>query len=762
MYDLVIVESPAKAKTIGKYLGDGYRIEATMGHLRDLPKSTIGVDPDHDFEIDYQPIKGKEATIEALRKASKNSGIVYLATDPDREGEAISWHLKELLGLDDARARRVTFNEITQKVVIDSINAPRDIDYDLVDAQQARRVLDRLVGYKISPLLWKRIKSGLSAGRVQSVATRMVVDRENEIRAFTPEEYWSIEIDVNRVSDPGGDTFSASYFAPEGAKKVILANIEEVDAVVSDLKKSTLSVVRVKHSEKKRQPYPPFTTSTLQQDASRRLGMGAKRVMANAQALYEGVDVHGLGHTGLITYMRTDSLRLSDEAVDAARALISERYGERFLPKTRRVFKSKAQAQDAHEAIRPSIPSLTPERVKSNLSSDQYRLYKLIWERFIACQMENAIYDTLTIDVRALGGTTPQIFRANHTTVQFQGFTAIYEESREDENEDKKTVSLPDLREGEDLKLSDTKPAQHFTLPPPRFSEATLIKALEEQGIGRPSTYAPTVSTIVDREYVVKESNKLRPTPLGEVVNGLMLDKFANIVDPEFTARMERELDQIGEGKKQWKAMLSEFYGTFSHDLEEAANDPGGRIKIPDEPSDVTCDLCGRKMVKKTGRFGRFLACPGYPDCKNTKPLAEETPGICPKCGNTILKKKSRNGYTFYGCAHYPACDFVTWDVPQKDPCDVCGHTLFKTGGRGVKKTFCINPECANFLPEEQRSYRKKKDENGEAEAEKKPTKKAAAPKKAATTKNPAAKKPAAKKTTAKKSAPKKAPAVKT
>ncbi|MCL1820533.1 MAG: type I DNA topoisomerase [Oscillospiraceae bacterium] len=720
MYDLVIVESPAKAKTIGKYLGSGYKIEATMGHLRDLPKGGLGVDVDAGFAVDYQPIEGKESTISALRKAAKGSRTVYLATDPDREGEAISWHLKELLNLDDERARRVTFNEITKTVVQKSIANPRDIDYKLVDAQQARRVLDRLVGYKISPVLWNRIKRGLSAGRVQSVAARLVVDRENEIRAFNPEEYWSIEIDVERAS--GGGAFTAAYFAPDGEKKAVLPNEASVKAVLGDLDRSQFSVKSVGHSEKRRSPHPPFTTSTLQQEASRKLGFSPKRANAIAQALYEN------GH---ITYMRTDSLRLSDDAIAAAREFIPARYGNEYLPKIKNVFKGKAASQDAHEAIRPTDVYHTPEELKSTLSPEQYRLYKIIWERFVSCQMANAVYDTLTIDVSAADGSKTHIFRANHTTVLFPGFTAVYVEGK-DEADEEGAAKLPDLKENEPLTRKKTEPLQHFTKPPPRFSEASLIKAMEENGIGRPSTYAPTLSTIQDREYVLKEDNRLRPTPLGEVVTGLMLEQFGDIVDVEFTARMERLLDEIGEGNKPWKEMLAEFNTGLENALEKAAS-VTERIRVPDEESDVVCNLCGKKMVIKAGRFGRFLACPGYPDCKNTKPIAEEMPGACPKCGGKILKKKTRNGYAFYGCSTYPGCDFATWDVPQKENCESCGQTLFKNGGRGQKKTFCINPECPNFLPEDQRSYKKK------TEDEKTAAKKTTASK--TTKKKPAAKK---------------------
>jgi len=747
MYDLVIVESPAKAKTIEKYLGPGYRIQATMGHLRDLPKGEIGVDVEADFAIEYRPIAGKESTISALKKAVKESGMVYLATDPDREGEAISWHLKELLKLPDERARRVTFNEITKNVVQKSIANPRDIDYRLVDAQQARRVLDRLVGYKISPVLWRRIKSGLSAGRVQSVATRIAVDRENEIRAFKPEEYWSIELELARTE--GSGTFTVAYFAPEGEKKATLPNEASVNAILSDLERSKLSVKRVGHSEKRRSPYPPFITSTLQQEASRKLGMGAKRAMAAAQGLYE---------TGLITYMRTDSLRLSDEAVVSAREFIVSHYGKEYLPKNKNVFKSKAASQDAHEAIRPTDVFQKPETLKDSLPPEQYKMYKIIWDRFVSCQMGNAVYDTLTIDVLASGGDTLHIFRANHTTVVFPGFTAVYEEGKDDEagalpGKAGAQPPNPQLTEGEALIRLKTAPVQHFTQPPPRFSEATLIKAMEEKGIGRPSTYAPTISTILDREYIIRENNRLRPTPLGEVVTTLMMEQFSDIVDVEFTAKMERLLDEVEEGKKPWKDMLSEFYSGFSVELENAEH-VTGRIKIPAEESDVTCDLCGRMMVIKAGRFGRFLACPGYPECKNTKPIAEEMPGTCPKCGGKILKKKTRNAYTFYGCSTYPKCDFATWDVPQKENCESCGQTLFKSGGRGQKKTFCINEKCPNFLPEEKRTYKKKTSSDSES-GHATPDGSAAAPS-AGGKKKAAAKTTAAKKTTAKKPAAKK------
>ena len=750
--DLVIVESPAKAKTIGKYLGPGYQVKASMGHVRDLPKSKLGVDIEAGFVPDYQPIRGKEETIDDLTKAAKKSGKIYLATDPDREGEAISWHLKELLGIPDDKTYRVTFNEITKKVVNESIQHPRSIDQDLVDAQQARRLLDRIMGYQLSPLLWRKIRRGLSAGRVQSVATRLVVDRENEIRAFVPQEYWSIDVTLDRIV-PNIGRFKAHYHG-EGKKKTDLGSAEEVNAILSDIKVHPFVVTGVKRQEKQRQPAPPFTTSTLQQEASRKLNMTPRRTMSVAQQLYEGVDIAGEGTVGLITYMRTDSLRLSDEAVAAARQFLSARYGREYVPASPRVYKAKANAQDAHEAIRPTNVELTPEAVRGSLTSEQLRLYKLIWSRFLACQMSNAVFDSVSIDVTS--GT--HLFRATHSSLKFSGFTAVYVEGK-DEGEEAMGSPLPDLQEQEQVRLADAEPAQHFTQPPARFTEASLIKLLEEKGIGRPSTYAPTVSTILDREYVVKEGKALRPTPLGEVVNGLMMDKFTDIVDPDFTAKMEAELDNVEVGKENWKDVLSQFYGNFSKELAQAEQDlDGERIKIPAEESDEICDVCGRKMVVKSGRFGRFLACPGYPDCTFTKPLVIEMPGKCPKCGSRILKKTSKKGYTYYGCERNKVvkgepCDFMTWDVPVKDNCPVCGKTMFKLSGRGFKKPFCINESCPNFLPEDQRGYRKKKEEtaeNGEGGASAATEKPAKTGKKAAASKAGAKKAPA-KKTSARK-----------
>ena len=781
--NLVIVESPAKAKTIGKYLGPDYQVLASMGHVRDLPKSKMGVDIEHGFEPDYQPIKGKEETIALLKDAADESAKVYLATDPDREGEAISWHLKELLDLPEDKASRVTFNEITKKVVTESIAAPRDIDQNLVDAQQARRILDRIVGYELSPLLWKKIRRGLSAGRVQSVATRLVAEREEEIRAFVPEEYWTLEVLLDRIA-PNTGSFKAQFYGRE--KKVELKSKEQVDQVLAAIQTASFQVSSIKRQDKTRSPAPPFITSTLQQEASRKLNMSPRRTMSIAQQLYEGVDIQGEGTVGLITYMRTDSLRLSDEAIAAARQFAAARYGEKYLPDTPRRFKTKAGAQDAHEAIRPSNVELTPESIKKDLTPEQFRLYKLIWSRFLASQMAAAVYDSVNLEVTSAG----YVFKASRSEVKFPGFLAVYEEGKDEESSEIQTP-LPNLKEGEELKNAGVKPEQKFTQPPTRYTEATLIRALEERGIGRPSTYAPTITTIMSREYVVKDGKYLHTTPLGEVVTNLMKDKFHDIVDYDFTATMENRLDKVESGDENWKSVLEDFYQGFSQEMTQAEKDlDGTRIKVPDELSDEICDVCGKQMVVKSGRFGRFLACPGFPECTFTKPLVIEMPGKCPKCGSRLLKKTSRNGYTYYGCERNGdklgrACDFMTWDVPVKDNCPECGWTMFKKSGRGFKKPFCINESCAAFVPEDKRGgYRKKKTEEpaaepaaapetGEEKPEKKTTKKAAAEKKPAAKKTTAKKttkaadgaeekKPAAKKATAKKTAAKKTTTKKT
>ena len=731
--NLVIVESPSKAKTIGKYLGPSYTVKASMGHLRDLPKSTMGVDIEADFEPEYVPLENKSEIIEDLRKAAQKADTVYLATDPDREGEAISWHLKELLELPESKTQRVTFNEITQKVVTESIAHPRAIDYSLVDAQQARRILDRIVGYQLSPLLWKKVRRGLSAGRVQSVATRLVVDRENEIRAFQPREYWSLDVTLDRIGKPG--SFEAHFHGKD--KKQELENEEQVLAIMEAIDGKEFAVASVKRAEKKRTAAPPFTTSTLQQEASRKLNMTPRRTMAIAQQLYEGVDVAGEGTLGLITYMRTDSLRLSDEAMAAAADFIKVRYGKDYYYGKFHTFKTKSGAQDAHEAIRPTHVELDPERIQSSLTREQYRLYKLIWSRFLASQMANAVYDTVSIDTTCAGYT----FRSSHQSVKFSGFLAVYEEGRDEEGEAVGTP-LPDLQEGDRAICTEMQKEQHFTQPPARYTEATLVKAMEEKGVGRPSTYATIVSTIQDREYVNKTDKRLVPTPLGEVVTGLMLERFQDIINVEFTANMENRLDDVEAGKQNWKVVLQDFYSQFHQEMQDAEQAlEGVRLKVPDEVSEEICEVCGRNMVVKLGRFGKFLACPGFPECKNTKPIVEKMPGRCPNCGSTILKRKSKRGYAYYACERGADCGFMTWDVPTGEDCPKCGQTLFKKSGRGRMKPFCVNAECENFLPEDKRGYYKKP-ADAEAPAEEE------APKKA--------KKTTAKKTTAKKSASKK------
>ncbi|MDR0890196.1 MAG: type I DNA topoisomerase [Oscillospiraceae bacterium] len=741
--NLVIVESPSKAKTIGKYLGSAYQVEACMGHLRDLPKSTMSVDIENDFTPQYSPMKGKEALIAELQKASKSAACVYLATDPDREGEAISWHLKQLLSLPDEKTKRVTFNEITKNVVTRSINEPRDIDQSLVDAQQARRILDRIVGYQLSPLLWKKIRRGLSAGRVQSVATRLVVEREQEIEAFVPVEYWTIDALLQCIDKPG--SFTARYFG-DGAKRELHSE-QETDAILADIQGKAFTIRDIKRTQKRRSPTPPFITSTLQQEASRKLNMTPRRAMSIAQQLYEGVDITGEGTVGLITYMRTDSLRLSEEATSAARDFIVSRYGAKYHPGTVRQFRKKSGAQDAHEAIRPSNVRLDPEEIKGDLTREQYRLYKLIWSRFVACQMADALYDAVQIDSVCEG----HIFRANDQIMKFAGFTAVYEEGRDDESVEA-TSKLPDLDGSERLLADKTEKNQHFTQPPARYTEATLVKAMEERGVGRPSTYAAIVATIQDREYVLKKDKRLYPTPLGNVVTDLMVQHFNDVIDVEFTANMEGKLDDVEAGKTPWKNVLRDFYKGFHEEMlaaEEALD--GVRIKVPAEVTDEICELCGRQMVIKSGRFGRFLACPGFPDCKNTKPIVEKMPGRCPKCAANILKRKSKKGYVYYACERGAECGFMTWDVPTANDCPACGQTLFKKSGKGQMKPFCINEKCPQFLPEDKRGYKRKMPaattqtvENAEEIAQATPKK--SAPKKAATKKKPAAKKPRAKK----------------
>ena len=677
MSNLVIVESPSKAKTVEKYLGPGYKVEASMGHIRDLPKSKLGVDIENNFEPVYIESKGKDDVIKALKSAAKKADKIYLAGDPDREGEAISWHLANLLGIPENEPVRVTFNEITKNGVTQGMANPRPIDMNLVNAQQARRVLDRIVGYKLSPFLWQKVRRGLSAGRVQSVAVKMIVDREREINAFKPKEYWSVEC---RFTDPPSrKQFEASFVGFSG-KKADLANKDEADSVLERVKDADFLVTKVKKSVRRISPSAPFTTSTMQQEASKKLGFQTQRTMRAAQQLYEGVDIEGMGAVGLITYMRTDSLRISDEAKKAAADHILAAYGKDYLPSSPRVYKTKAGAQDGHEAIRPSTPSITPERVKDSLTPDQYKLYKLIWERFIASQMANEQLDTVSVDISANGAD----FRATGYSVKFDGFAVLYVESKDDDKKE-----LPPINDGDKLSLKDIEGKQHFTQPPARYTEGSFIKALEENGIGRPSTYAPTISTIINRFYVERDGKQLRPTGLGEVVTDLLGDHFKNIVDTKFTASMESDLDKIEVGEKDWRETLGEFYGDFASTLSEAEQAMDGkRVKVPDEETSEVCELCGKPMVIRIGRFGRFLACTGFPECRNTKKIIKPTGGICPKCGKNILLKKSKKGRKYYGCEDNPNCDFMTWDMPVSDKCPKCndGTTLFKKGSR----LFCV------------------------------------------------------------------------
>ena len=702
MHNLVIVESPAKAKTIKKYLGKNYEVMASMGHVRDLPKSTLGVDVDHDFTPKYLNIRKQSETIKGLQAAAKKSDKIYLATDPDREGEAISWHLANILKLDTDDANRVTFNEITKSGVKEGMSHPRKLDMDLVNAQQARRILDRIVGYKLSPFLWKKVRPGLSAGRVQSVTVRMIVDRENEIRAFVSEEYWSVEARLTPQASKSKKGFVAKLYGVDGKKleSMELKTKADADKILAMLEGAQYQVTGLKKGIRKRSPAPPFTTSTLQQEASRKLSFQSRRTMSVAQTLYEGVDLPQLGAVGLITYMRTDSLRISDEAAAAAASYVEEAYGRDYLPASRRVYKTRAGAQDAHEAIRPTMLNLPPAAVKESLTSDQYKLYKLIWDRFIASQMADAVYDTVTADITA--GRC--LFKASGFSVKFDGFTALYVEGKD--TDEAREGTLPPMEQGDILKLLELTGSQHFTQPPARYTEASLIKTLEENGIGRPSTYAPTISTILTRGYVEREGKALKPTQLGEITTQLMTEHFAQVVDPGFTAQMEGDLDLVGEGKKSWVQTLHEFYDDFSGTLSKAEEDMKDVfMKVPDEETDIVCEKCGRKMVIKTGRYGKFLACPGFPECRNTKTLAPEMPGECPKCGGKILEKKSRKGKKFYGCEHNPDCSFLSWDPPIEEHCPKCGKTLLKKVGRGAR-IHCSNPEC-----DYQRPLDKEKDE---------------------------------------------------
>ena len=685
MSNLVIVESPAKAKTIKKYLGEGYDVVASMGHVRDIPSARLSVDVNNNFEPKYEVIKGKEKLVDELVTKAKKSDRVYLATDPDREGEAISWHLAYLLGLGLDDIDRVEFNEITKTGIKNGMASPRAINIDLVNAQQARRILDRLVGYKLSPFVSQKIHRGLSAGRVQSVAVRIIVDREQEIRAFKPEEYWSI---VAKFIPKGSrKAFSASLYGNADGKLKI-SDKAQADGILADLEGAEYMITKVKNGTRKKSAAPPFITSTLQQEASRKLNFQSRRTMKVAQELYEGVDVEGIGAIGLITYMRTDSLRISNDAVADAQDYIRSEYGDAYLPPKPRFFKSRAGAQDGHEAIRPSTPSITPAQVKSSLTTDQYKLYKLIWERFTASQMADCIQKTTQADIEANG----YVFKAAGYKVDFDGFTRLYVEGKDDA--DSKDNQILSLEKDTPCKLKELIPNQHFTQPPARYTEASLIKALEEYGIGRPSTYAATISTITSREYVKREGKTLIPTELGEALSGLMKERFPKIVNVKFTAQMEQDLDTVESGKTQWDALLSEFYTDFDKTLKKAKADMQGvKIQLKEDETDIICEKCGRKMVVKVGRYGKFIACPGYPECKNIKKYVEEVGVKCPKCGGDVIVKRTKKGKAFYGCSNYPNCDFVSWYEPVDERCPNCGDILFKRKGKkgGV---FCQHEGC--------------------------------------------------------------------
>ena len=685
MPKLVIVESPAKAKTIGKYLGRGYKVTASMGHVRDLPASTLGIDVENGYTPKYITIKGKQKLVKELKAEAKKCDGVLLATDPDREGEAISWHLANILGLDPAAPNRVTFDEITKKGVKEGMAHPRAINIDLFNAQQARRELDRLVGYKLSPFLWRKVRKGLSAGRVQSVAVRLIRDREIEIENFKPDEYWNIDALLHAQGDKS--EFTARLAATADGKKLTVTNKAQADGILAALDGKDYTITKIEKGKRRRQPAPPFITSTLQQDASRAFGFSATRTMRAAQTLYEGVDIAGHGTVGLITYMRTDSLRIAAEAQAAAKTFIADRWGENYICKTARKWKSRSAtaAQDAHEAIRPSMPELTPDEVEQSISGDTAKLYRLIWSRFMASQMADCIQDTVSASITA----GDYLFRASGFRVAFDGFTALYEESTDDTK--KKETALPPLEEGQKLALKKLTADQKFTQPPPLYTEATLIHALEENGIGRPSTYAPIITTIVDRGYVEKDQKKLKTTPLGQAVNTVMMEQFPNIVDVKFSADMEKKLDVVEAGQADWVKTIDDFYQGFSKSLEQAEkNMEGKRIKVEDIPTDEICEKCGRPMVIKSGRYGKFVACSGFPECRNAHPLVKDTGGLCPLDGGHMLVRKSAKGRVYYGCSNYPKCNYMTWDEPVPEKCPQCGSTLFKKKGQ----LYCAKEGC--------------------------------------------------------------------
>ena len=753
---LVVVESPAKAKTIEKYLGKNYMVRASMGHLRDLPKSQFGIDVEHDFAPKYINIRGKGDLIKELKKAAKNAAHIYLASDPDREGEAIAWHLAYILGIDASRDCRIIFNEITKPAIQEAIKNPQPINLDRVDAQQARRMLDRIVGYKLSPLLWRKVRKGLSAGRVQSVTVKLICDREKEIRDFVSEEYWTISLKLRKKRSR---LFEAELTAIDG-KKPSLPDKAAATRAAKELAREIVKVSEIKRRERQKKPAPPFNTSSLQQDAARKLGFTSRKTMMLAQQLYEGINLGRKGPAGLITYMRTDSTRISSLALEETRAFVRERFGTAYLPSRANLYAAGKNAQDAHEAIRPTSIARTPEEAAPFLTADQLKLYTLIWQRFVACQMSPAIYDTLSVLLTA--GARYQL-RASGSQLKFAGFTAIYDGP---EGKKEKDVVLPEMAAGDVLDTMNVLPQQHFTEPPPRYNEASLVKTLEEKGIGRPSTYAPIIETILARGYVIRMDKQFHPTELGFVVVDMLEEYFKNIVDVKFTANMETELDEIADGKLTKNRLLEDFYGPFEKTLEKA-DEAIGHVEMPVEVSDVPCELCGRMMVVKQGRYGKFLACPGFPECRNTKPILKETGAKCPKCGGSIVERRTRRGRFFYGCRNYPACDFVTWDQPQADPCPKCGALVLKhhfKNGRAL--TYCYNDSCETRVDHpinrelERLRRRAEKAESGDPATDKAKT--AANKTKKAAGKERTAARAAGKKTTAKKAAAKKIPAKKT
>ena len=686
---LIIVESPAKARTIAKFLGRGYKVEASQGHVRDLPKSQLGVDVDNDFSMKYITIHGRGKILTKIRKEAKTASKVYLATDPDREGEAISWHLAYTLGIDVNEPCRIEFHEITPKAVEYALSHPRAIDMERVDAQQARRALDRLVGYKISPLLWAKVKKGLSAGRVQSVATRLVVDREQDIEDFIPEEYWDITANALLPSARGRKTTFSLRLNTLDGQKAELHNEQEAKDALRRVENAHFAVYGVKHGEKKKLPAPPFTTSSLQQEAGRKLNFTTQKTMQVVQQLYEGVDLEGEGTQGIVTYIRTDSVRVSQEALDAVRAYIPERFGAEYLPESPNEFKGRRNAQDAHEAIRPTDINRTPESIKGSLTKEQFQLYRLIYSRFLASQMKPALYDTMTMDVA--GDGVGLRFYGEHK--RFAGFTSVYEEST-DETQEAAESTLPQFEEGAPVTIESADSQQHFTQPPARYTEASLVKTLEEKGIGRPSTYAPTITTIIARGYVMRENKRLYPTELGRTINAMMTEYFGPIVDTEFTADLEEQLDEVEEGQEDWHKVLREFYPPFEKMLDNA-EEAIEKVEIKDEPSDVVCDKCGAQMVYRVGRYGKFLACPNFPDCRNTKPILTYIDANCPQCGGRLLEKTSRKNRKFYGCENYPECDFVSWEMPVNEKCEKCGSFMtLKRSRKGELWHLCSNEKC--------------------------------------------------------------------